>query len=74
MAVMATKDIQVCCRPADAPASAMTARAASKGDHSADASKCPLWRHRFDREWIDTFYAEVRARMRSTHIHTNTVR
>ncbi|KAK1234029.1 hypothetical protein PQX77_002777 [Marasmius sp. AFHP31] len=30
-----------------------------RGDHSAFERKCPFWRHRFDREWIDAKYAEI---------------
>ena len=31
-----------------------------KGDHQADSTSCPFWRHRFHREWHIKKYAEIR--------------
>jgi hypothetical protein len=42
-----------------------------RGLHPADHRACPFWKRRFDREWIDARYAEVRARVRSASIPTN---
>jgi hypothetical protein len=33
-------------------------------DHAADSRKCNFWRHRFDKDWIQARYAEVRERRR----------
>ena len=30
-----------------------------RGDHQADSNQCPFWRHRFNREWHQTKYAEI---------------
>ena len=32
-----------------------------KGEHSAEDRKCPFWKKKFDREWIDAKYKEVRS-------------
>ena len=29
------------------------------GEHSVMDKKCPFWRHKFDRAWIDAKYLEV---------------
>ena len=42
-----------------------------RGLHPADHRACPFWRKRFDREWIDARYSEVRAHVRSASIPTN---
>ena len=48
--------------PADVLACPHTDRCPScSGPHSATSSKCPFWKHRFDREWIEAKYSEVRA-------------
>jgi len=31
-----------------------------RGDHQADSNQCPFWRHRFNREWHQRKYAEIR--------------
>ena len=31
-----------------------------KGEHSADDTKCPFWRHRFDKQWHSNKAAELR--------------
>ncbi|KAK1217143.1 hypothetical protein PQX77_020205 [Marasmius sp. AFHP31] len=45
--------------PAGDPCPHRSTCANCRGDHSAFEQKCPFWRHRFDREWIDAKYAEV---------------
>ena len=30
------------------------------GDHQVDSNQCPFWRHRFNREWQQKKYAEIR--------------
>jgi hypothetical protein len=39
--------------------------------HTADDRQCAFWRHRFDRDWIQARYKEVRERKRSWSPPTN---
>ena len=41
-----------------------------KGDHTADSTQCPFWRHRFNREWHIKKYAEIREN-RSKSLRSN---
>ena len=42
------------------------------GNHQADSNLCPFWRHRFNREWHQKKYAEIRVnRSKSFHSEVN---
>jgi len=44
------------------------------GSHAASSHKCKFWDHRFDQQWINAKYAEVRQQRLDSRNNSNNLR